>query len=102
MSTISLPGTFVCRFYLETASGKVIDHVDGYIVRDESYQYQPRPTEALVCTQKAYTVEVTSFEHLMALVEKLGGYVLINWQSKYPPAPPRQHLPTITVADAPL
>lgn len=86
------------KFYLETASGKFLRSVEGFKIELASYKYKPSPS-APEETQLAYTVEVDSLEELLSLVDKTGGAVVLEWQEKYPPATPRQHIPALRVVD---
>jgi hypothetical protein len=86
------------KFYLETASGRFIKELDGFIIKDESYQYQAKPGGPLY-TRSAFTVEVNTLEELLDLVDKNLGGVVVEWQAQYPPAAPIQHIPILRIVD---
>jgi hypothetical protein len=87
------------KFYIETASGDEPSRkVAGFTTKEESFPVKANPT-APEETQRAFTVEINTLTELLRLVDKTVGAVVVEWQAKYPPAPPRQHIPVLRIVD---
>lgn len=87
------------KFYLETASGLSVNKVEGFELKNESYQVRANPSAPLE-TKEAFTTEITTIDELLKFVNLMaGGEVVVEWQEKFPPMPPRQHIPTLRIVD---
>lgn len=90
------------KFYLETASGDTKQKVDvlscWFKIETANFKQKPNPS-AQEETVIAFTVEIDSLEELLKLVDSSGGSIVIDWQHRYPPAEPRQHIPVLRIVD---